>query len=646
MIEINDFTKIQSSFKDTGEGDVDFYSFWYSICHTVGMLNAFRSILRSTGDREDLLLRFFTSKEIAVPEGIDLNHLIKLFDSWSDEVSKRGTLNVNQYRGMTDEIGNSFFEYREDIQYNKDSNSGVGVLNQSNLLVGNLGSPVGIGRDHIITFDVILKDHSGNLFPVDGDLFLGNNEIIPFDGPAFSNRIHLKKEGIENQFGLCEFSVSYFCENTSITLYVDLDVNILNKIKLVRIDRFIALFVNDEYYQSNSMIYSPVYSFVNLFDLSLPAVANLSIGVKSINWETTDFILWKCCDGSGFTIESNRAPNLSAKLSVDNLTEWDRVWFRDKRFSNTNFIESDGELRRLINYKSGEHLFELISNSEMGWCLDLSSPISEEANCLNLNKLYSKGDIDKLSKLPLTFTSTIKPIISFPYVKYIIPYNNTTWLGINSLLLSIYGSGYIGWRFLDFMKPNGQIPGIPIPIASYGDNVDGYEISFVIKSSAAIKLKFGIIPLDDNLSFVQNVLKKYSNNSNSYMFLDSSNFTLCQNRDVWIRGVLSLSKLSTVSNMLNIGIGDNLYYSNLGVHIKYVLPVISYMNLSGQAVDVSIRDIVLRPLSLESSKGVISHKNKIVGFMKNSSGKFNLDVENFIDDKLIPYNCSTQIKFI
>jgi hypothetical protein len=70
------------------------------------------------------------------------------------------------------------------------------------------------------------------------------------------------------------------------------------------------------------------------------------------------------------------------------------------------------------------------------------------------------------------------------------------------------------------------------------------------------------------------------------------------------------------------------------------------MAVSAVVVDIIIKDIVIKPLSLNTEKGVVSNKNTIVGYLKNGSGKSNLSISQFIDNKLIPYNCITNIQYL
>ena len=65
-----------------------------------------------------------------------------------------------------------------------------------------------------------------------------------------------------------------------------------------------------------------------------------------------------------------------------------------------------------------------------------------------------------------------------------------------------------------------------------------------------------------------------------------------------------------------------------------------------QSVSIKIKDVVVRPLDLNTSKGVISNKNSIVSFLKNESGQSDTYIQDVIENKLIPYNCNTHIKMI
>ena len=95
---------------------------------------------------------------------------------------------------------------------------------------------------------------------------------------------------------------------------------------------------------------------------------------------------------------------------------------------------------------------------------------------------------------------------------------------------------------------------------------------------------------------------------------------------------------------LNIDFGSNLYSSdNL---ISSIALFIAFKSSTTAAVTVKVKDINVRILSLNTSKGIIDPKNNIFGVMKNKTGKFNKDILKEITNKFDPFDCTSNIKFI
>jgi hypothetical protein len=106
-----------------------------------------------------------------------------------------------------------------------------------------------------------------------------------------------------------------------------------------------------------------------------------------------------------------------------------------------------------------------------------------------------------------------------------------------------------------------------------------------------------------------------------------------------------MQKLSSIDNKLNINRGNNLYSIPQNT-VKFIVPIIGFIAADYYLTTVQIKDIIVRPLSLNTGKGTVSNKNTMIGFIRNDSGKADADVTKFIGDKLIPYNCVTNIKYL
>ena len=620
------------TFRDAGDGDEDFYAYWYSICYVVGAINAYRKVFQDIESYEQVLRRFLQSRDIAYKNGSSLDELRHIFGTFVSDIEKRGTALVCERASDSEEIGATLLADAGSIAANVAASRGLAVLSNAADLVGELGVSINVGKYHTIQFDMLLADADGAQYGVGG--IAGGFLLV-----GSVDTISLTKNGAAAA-GIASYTLMYGCNSTGYSFTMDLDVRKLNTVKFTRYSDAVMLYVNGEFVGVKTVTSNRDYSFSNLLSINLPAIANIVVTKKDSEFVTLSVLSWKCNEGSGFMLQSNYAPEYAAVLSIDAATPWAGVWARSPLLDNTGYVGIDGELRREINYTGGECLLELVAESELGMCMDVSSVASDEASCANLNKAYEKGNVTNISKYPLTFSSAVKPYEDNGYITYQVPGNASFW-GINPVTLSTPG-----WKAGNAaMKPNGAVPFVPIPVATYQDGMDGYEVSFVIQSSLAIKLKFGLFAFDKDMNYVANSMKGYDADGIGYMFLDSASFELCKDRDLWVRGIYTTSKLSGVSGKLNVSMGTNLYNFAMGT-VRFVAPLINFTSVANVATEVKIKDIVVRPLSLATEKGFVGSKNVVVGFIRNDSGKPDTEVVGFIENKLIPYNCVTNIKMI
>lgn len=629
MPEIIDFNKSKGTFYDTAQGDVDFYTYWYSICYVTGMLNVYRRIFRDVESYENVIRKFLSSRGIAYINESNLDLLTYIYTHYREQLEKRGTSLINERAGQTEEIGVTGVSFVDTLANIESYYSGIGVLSNALDLVGILSASIDLGSYHEIQFDCLLADESGSQYDTDGGLF---NET--------ANAILIQKISTAGSNHIASYNFIYKCASVSHIFLTDVNVLILNTIKFIRGGDFVALYINGDYIGRSAVTLANDYNLSYLFADQLPAVANLKLTILNSSFEITDTYSWSCNEGSGFTIESDFDAVNSAQLAIEQDTQWTTTWRRSSLFANTDYVSIDGEVRRLVNFIDGECLLELAATGELGLTIDMSSPLSEEASCANLNKAYQKGAISKLSEFPLLFSNAIKPVVETGYIKYTLPNATSAFYGINVPLIATPA-----WKSSPDYKILGQMPFIPINVATDADALDGYEISFVIHSNADIDLKFGIATYNEDLVNLAAKTKKYTTNAASDMFLDEVNFVKCKNADLWIRGVYSLKHDALINNALNIGLGSNLYNDSQS-EVKYIVPIIAFVGSSAHAVAVMIKDIVVRPLSLNTSKGQVANKNTMIGFLRNDSGQTNANITKFIDEKLIPYNCTTNIQYL
>jgi len=605
-----------NEFLDRGDGDVDFYSYWYSVCYLISLLNNYQKIFSNIPNNENLVERFLLSRGILFKNSDTLDTLSYLANNWVKEIKLRGTDKIGRGFNSSKEIGETGRQLIGILTDDIKNNSGVG-LNSS--LEARLAHSINLGKNHEIEFDIIIP----STFVSTSYLFKSTSSITE----------------LSLVYNVDHFELSYACVASGVTFNLNLSLNILHKIKVIRKGNNVYLYVDGIFIGKQTLVTNVDYVFNDLCKGNNFYLANIYIKTFDNDWVRLVSYRWVCNEGSGFTI-NNSDYNFCASLLLAIPSE--NYWINKGEFNNTEYSGIDGELKRLLEYSGGEFIHELISSSELGLCLGVSSPMSEEANCINLNKVYSKISDKNISKYPLNFSSSIVPFLdSDNKIVYVIPSGVAiNYYGININLLT-----NPDWKTNNNYKPLGAIPFLPLPMFNSSDNIDGYEVSFFIEFDAQISLKFGVAVYDSELNFLSNSSLSYLSDMPSDEFLDTILPTYVGG-GLWIRAVYSASKLSSVSPLLNILFGNNLYVSNL-VNPKFLVPIIAVKPDSNSiGLTFKLSQIVVRPLSLDISKGVLGGKNYIMSYLKNNSGKLNADVTKIINDKLIPYNCVDKIKYL
>lgn len=308
-------------------------------------------------------------------------------------------------------------------------------------------------------------------------------------------------------------------------------------------------------------------------------------------------------------------------------------------------VTIDGELLRLLNnLVTDECLFAFTTRGELGWCIGQSSPLYTGAdNIKNLIKGYEfTEDIESLSLYPLINESYIS-LVSGRMRITDIPNDEVAGIGTSVSTLG-GGDGYTyygGGIGIDLIYPD-ILSEDAIVINPSLD----YEISFKVeKSDISIQdLTFGISLFDKNGVEISAVRITDGVLDNRFFILKTLNKA---NTEYWVRGVLNAYNNSLVAgDKLNIGFGQNLRSSSEAV---YLVPVILVENNTGVALTdvVRIRDVKIRPAALWTSRGLLSSRNFIIGFLKNRNVQYNdQQVEKIIDEELIPYNTFSLLKFL
>jgi hypothetical protein len=279
----------------------------------------------------------------------------------------------------------------------------------------------------------------------------------------------------------------------------------------------------------------------------------------------------------------------------------------------------DGELLRLLNnIVSDEFLFAFTTRGELGWCIGESSPLYTGAdNIQNLIKGYEFGaTIETLDKYPIFNVTKINLVDGKMQITGVINNSNA---GIGDAT--------------QFSK------------AMVIDPTLDYEISFKVqKSELTADLTFGIFLWDQFANVLTSHRVTNGAPDSSFFIKQALNKV---DTEYWVRGVLHATGTSLIPNdVLTIGFGQNLI---LPPTARYLMPMIIADNISGSDLTdiVTISDVKIRPAALWFSRGTLSARNFIIGFLKNNSTEYNnQQVEKIIDSELIPYNTFSLLKFL
>lgn len=627
MPEVNeDLSVVGGKFLDTAEGNEDFFAFWYSTVYTVGMINTYRNVIANIRGNEMMIRRFLTSKGVYFSKVSSLDTLQYLFDNWIKEIQHRGTGLISSPQGRSEMIGLDGEVITGIIANDVLRNSGMGISGDKLI---QLDETFSVGNIYSFEFDFIMKPNGGAQKSFNSYMF-ENMELL-------YGWLNISTTGIVT-LGKITLDLLYNKSNHNIVLpSIEVPVDGKNHFKLLTIKDTTYIYLNGDLVSTTTHLgYSATYSLDSLSNGVIPVIANVKVVGYDPSLVPINVYIWTCNEGSGCWLNC-LGIDKPFRLGAVPTDSWGDIWIKEPEFKNVNYTPVDGELRRLLSTQEDEMIFELADQTETGLTVNKSSFLSEEASMVNLNKSYERGDVNRLSNYPLDFFS-VYPKKANGYISFITE-GADNHSGINVPLLT-----NPDWKTNAFYKPLGLIPFIPIIVAGLGDNIEGYEVSFVIKLNTGCTITFGILGYDADFNYLPNVFKDYAGNVTN-LFIDNASLSEYQNMDVIIRGVYSPEKLEKVSPNINIQeLGVNLYTPYGGAAVKYIVPVIRVTCTLASVIN--FKDIIVRPLVVNTIKGIVGGKNQMFGYMKNRSGELQKDVLVKIQDDLIPYNCTTNIKFI
>jgi hypothetical protein len=292
---------------------------------------------------------------------------------------------------------------------------------------------------------------------------------------------------------------------------------------------------------------------------------------------------------------------------------------------NINAVESDipidGELLRILNTALlDEFIFGYTLRGDLGWCIGQSSPLYTGAdNIVNLIKGYeSTSEVYDLTKYPLL---------------------NPSYISLVDDMICIDG-------VLNAEQAGIGVTAFDVTKAILVDPTLDYEISFRCAKTIAgyYVINFGV-RLFDQYGVEVSPVKITDETLHTY-FLEYGNMPAATT-NYWVRALLHPYTAALLpDDVLTFGAGQGLRMPSTA---KYMIPTIMIYNNDGSTMPfpVYIWDIKIRPGSLWFSRGTLSARNFILGWLKNNSAEYNeTQIEKIINEKLIPYNTFSLLNFI
>lgn len=605
-------------FKDKGDGDVDFYTFWYSVCYNIAMLSNFREMFANVEGYEVMPRRFLESRGVTFTSDATPRELLYLYRHWLEELKKRGTKEIHRFVKTSIEVGETGYDITRDPELDINANKGL-AIHGSNLQV-TLKNDVYIDFHFILSADILIGATNGTLFATANS----DNELTVV---IANDTLTVGLKGSAVQLFSCNFSVAE-------------DAGKIRNIKIAATNSTYRVYYENELKGTYTAAQVEDYFFDTLITGAFSGITYLaSVILSPTSLEKGWLLEWEFNKGAGFFVpcKSNNILYHGYIQAIDGVA-WADLWLRTESISNTNYSGINGELLRLINYMSGEFTHALINSAELGLTIGMSSFLSEEASAVNMNKFNHLLESMK-------FSDTVRPVLnSDGSVTYqLLAADSAEYWGVNANILDV-----LSWRDNPAFKPQGHIPFLPIPVATQSDDFKGYEVSFFIEATGSLNMKFGIYPMDKDLNYIprSNTLVKYGEIVSTHLFSDFADFRLAANRKIWIRAIYTPSGQLGVSDTMNIGVGSNLMGWDNIIPVENILPYILFKSNNNQNVNVTISEVVVRPLELNTAKGILGAGNNMFGIMRNASGKADEEILERIERDFIPANCNTNIKFI
>ena len=257
----------------------------------------------------------------------------------------------------------------------------------------------------------------------------------------------------------------------------------------------------------------------------------------------------------------------------------------------------------------------MFQNFETGWCVGKSSPMwSNTENITNLIKGYE-------------YTKNVTDLTKYPLV--------------GSMHITL-NSGYIVIDDVPLNTPAGIDYNASESMKITVDPTQDYEISFRVKQEALLSIiSFGLRAYDKDGNLL--TLESHTDGTNSNYFFQ--NLVLKKvDTEYLVRAILWNKNKTNGTIVPNIGTGNTL--KSISTICK-IVPIITVEDTSDITTKTYLRDIKVRPLKLNFSRGQLGVHNILYLLFKNNNGELNLSqIKDFISSKLISYNTFLKVKSI
>lgn len=623
-----------NSIYDEGVNDEDFYALWSSIAYMYALVYGQSNQFLDIKGNEKLVERFLETFGVIVGESTTPEDVNLIFDSWLDEVRKRGSrrmlLRKGTSKGMCLNIPTPYLGF---------TNTGDTLIDLTNM--------------YEVSFDwKFSANYMSNT--INGYLIKGVNCVLL---PVTQNY-------------MVKFLLNVNPELVDVTFFNSSDGGVystqfladgsLYKVKIVRNVTDLYIYINGSLvFEGVSVLNSTsdciekaiVFDYATFIHGVTGKVANISVKNYSSKYV---FVLNEMSYVLSDRLGSGRMSYMFSTLQTPYESHsLDQLFAFDDDFNNLpDYSQYDSEVVRLLGGVDGEFLFPLCGKVDLDWVINSSSPgVVQSYPIVNFNKLPS-------------LRSTLEGI-AIQYGKK----NNealgcvTTYLRDDGqyALKVIPQAGASGEEFDNYYGislKKGSIQGYyySYPVGLYVIPIDtsiDYEISFRLKceNSGITSFLFEVLAFDELYQLVDLKSAKDGSTENRFVvnYFGANFLSNYVGKEIWVRGILYNSAKVVGEDMSSLNMNfpptaaRNLIFNS---NVKYIYPSILFSNTTIETNAVHIWDVQVRPLSVNVSKGTVGVKDVFLPVLKNNSTFSNSYIVRLLRKLFIPYSGLMKVRFL